>query len=229
MNKIILFILLSTSLFGTSYTLQQGWNLLGSNQSIEVSRLLSNPSVRNVVIYANGVYKSSASNEFSTIPKNSGFFVYTDNTTSITIEDTLIPSSQLQHLDGTLNLVTGTVWDILKVVDANLLVEMKTSTFNAGLTYTHAEATSYCQRLTIGTVSGWRLPTFGEMQALSDVYLNGNENDFLIRLSDSFYWTSSDGVDTSKAYNWLFGTPTSSFYQTIDKTDIRYGICVKSL
>ncbi len=223
MKKIILSTLMASSLFATTYTLVPGWNLLGTISEIPVSQILANPAVRNVVIYRNGGYESSASNEFTTIPEKNGFFVYTDSSTTVDISDSNPPSSTLQHLDGDLNPTEDATWAILKVVDANLLVEMKTSTYNAGLSYNHDQAISYCQNLTVGSVTGWRLPESGELLALGDIYRAGNENDFIIRSDDSYYWSN---------------TPTGSYYYEIrfDRSDVsssapfslNYVICVKT-
>ena len=225
MRKIIILALLLTSLSATTFTLNPGWNLLGHNQSIEVSTLLKNSEVRNVVIYDNGVYKSSASNEFTTIPANKGFFVYTDSSLDITVSTGGLPSSTLQRLDGNLNPTTDASWDILKIVDANLLLEMKTSTYNAGLTYTHTEAVNYCQNLTIGTVTGWRLPTIGELKALADIYGAGNADAFIIRSSGSYYWSGTD-YNSDRAYYSKF---EYAFEQHDRKTNNNYAICVKSI
>lgn len=216
---------MASSLFATTYTLVPGWNLLGTISEIPVSQILANPAVRNVVIYRNGGYESSAANDFTTIPEKNGFFVYTDSSTTVDISDANPPSSTLQHLDGDLNPTSEAGWAILKVVDANLLIEMKTSTYNAGLTYNHAQATTYCQDLTVGSVTGWRLPEVEELKALGDIYRVGNENDFIIRSGYTYYWTNNTFTNDTSYYRLrfdsdsLYGDYASSF---------NYAICVKT-
>jgi hypothetical protein len=225
MKKIILSTLISTTLFATTYTLIPGWNLLGTISEIPVSQILANPAVRNVVIYRNGGYESSASNGITTIPEKNGFFVYTDSSTTVEISDGNPPSSTLQHLDGDLNPTEDATWAILKVVDANLLVEMKTSTYNAGLTYNHDQAISYCQDLTVGSVTGWRLPEIGELEGLSNLYQTGNENDFIIRKNDptnTYYW-SSDKSDMDDILRMNDGRVYDSHYHGDS-----YVMCVKN-
>ena len=218
MKKIISSILVASSLFAVTYTLNPGWNLLGTTSEIQVSQILTNPAVRNVVIYENGTYKSSASNGLSKIPANNGFFVYTDSQTTVDIADGTPPSSTLQHLDGDLNPTTAATWAILKIVDANLLLEMKTSSYNAGLTYTQAEAESYCQALTIGTTTGWRFPTSGELNALSDIYMLGNESHFIIRSKSSYYWSSSS-AGYAISFQGSLTNVGSQFYAICVKTN----------
>ena len=224
MKKLIIPALLVTSLFSTTFTLNHGWNLLGTNQSVEVSELLTNTAVQNVVIYQNGTYKSSSANEFTTIPANGGFFVYTDSTTTVDLNIVTPPSSVLQHLDGDLNPTTAVTWDILKVVDAGLLVEMKTNTYNAGLTYTYTEAVDYCTNLTVESTSGWRLPTLGELNALTDLYRQGNENHFIIRSSMSTYWSSTVLVGDSRDHY----VQNFDGYGSVSRTN-EYTVCVKNI
>lgn len=227
MKKILLSALMTTSLFATTYTLNPGWNLLGTISEIPVSKILANPEVRNVVIYRNGGYESSASNDFTIIPEKNGFFVYTDSSTTVEIVDGTPPSSVLQHLDGDLNPTEEATWAILKVVDADLLIEMKTSTYNAGLTYTYSGALDYCQNLTVGSVTGWRVPLYGELRSLSDIYLQGNENDFIIRDGSSPYWVDVGSTSTTMAGFMSFDGSIDS-NGGVNSTP-RYTICVKDL
>jgi len=202
-KALITAILASTLLMSTEYTLQSGWNLLGTQYPIKVSTLLANPAVKNVVIYQDGEYKSTASNGFSTIPEHSGFFVYTESSTNVTINDSVAPTATLIKLDGNLQVVTDDTWEILQIKEANLLVEMKTNAFSAGMTYTQDEAEAYCRNLTVGIVSDWRLPTLGELQALTDIYLH-NASQFKIRSENSLYWSSTQLTTTSFGYAWAF-------------------------
>jgi len=225
MKKILLmFILMISSLYATTYTLIPGWNLLGTKYSIPASDILKNPEVRNIVIYQDGAYASSAANEFTTIPADSGFFVYTDSSISVEISDTVTPSITLQKLDGNFNETTEESWKILKIVDANLLIEMKNNTYNAGLFYTWSEAASYCQNLTIGSVSDWRLPTKVEMNALIDIYAT-YESDFIIRSSSTPYYTSHEYSVDLVHYTRFDGGAGA----TAKEGQIMYAICVKSL
>ena len=226
MKKILLSALFATSLFATTYTLYPGWNLLGTIGEIPVSAILANTAVRNIVIYRNGGYESSASNQFSKIPANSGFFVYTDSSTSVTIQDGAPPSSEIQKLDEDLNPTTDSTWPILKIVDANLLVEMKSSTYNAGLTYELAQAKDYCQNLVIGSVTNWRIPSLGELRALSDIYRAGNESSFIIKDARTYY-----GAYNNDGESYYDGQ--MSFDRHYDSTGTysrnAHIICVKSL
>lgn len=194
MKKLLVLLLFSNLGFTTNYTLESGWNLLGSSSTIPTSNFTANSNVRNIVIYQNGQYKSTANNEFSTIPANSGFWIYTDSQISVEVSDNnFIPTNDLKKLDSSLNEVANdaTSWDILEVVGADLYFEMKTNSFLASTTYTGSEANNYCNNLIIGALSNWRLPLAGELEALSSLYLEGsNSNYFLIKSDDSFYRSS---------------------------------------
>ena len=75
MKKIIVTILMLNSLLlSTTFTINPGWNLLGTSKSLPVSDILANTNIKNVVIYQNGEYKASNKNEITTIPEKSGFF-----------------------------------------------------------------------------------------------------------------------------------------------------------
>jgi len=237
-KSIIATMLTSTLLMSTEYTLQQGWNLLGTQYPIKVSTLLANPAVKNVVIYQDGEYKSTSSNGFSVIPEHSGFFVYTENSANVVISDSVTPTATLEKLDGYLNPVSDNSWEILRIKEAKLLVEMKTNSFSAGTTYTQDEAKAYCRNLTVGTVSDWRLPTLGELQALTDIYLH-NASQFKIRSENSLYWSSTPSTMTSYGYAWAFqnyltntvpeNVLISVFGNVVTNTKSLYALCIKDL
>ena len=74
LTSISVLMLMSSTAFAVDYSVQSGWNLLGATHDIPVSLILKNDKVKNVLIYKNGQYLSSSSNQFSIIPRNTGFF-----------------------------------------------------------------------------------------------------------------------------------------------------------
>ena len=113
---------------------------------------------------------------------------------SVTTGTTTI-SNNLQKLDGNLQITSDSNWPITKIIDANLLVERKTSLFTKSLGYTHDEAVAYCSNLVVGSTSDWRLPTSGELKALSAFNIPAYENYFEFDDANGYasYWSSTPG------------------------------------
>lgn len=195
MKKTLLTTLTATLLLGESFTLQSGWNLLGTNAEIQTSQILSNPTIKNVVIYTNGAYKATSKNEFSSIPAKSGFFVFAENATTLELE-TLDTSADLAKVDGDgVELpANASSWKILHIKDANLYVEMKND-YAVGQKYSRDEALSYCANLTVGNISGWRLSETNELTGIGSVY--NKSKDFFYRVASGNHHTNSgiSGID----------------------------------
>ena len=211
--------LITTGLMATSYTAPSGWSLFGTNSEVSVSKILENKEIRNIVIYRNGNYKYSANNDFTTIPANSGFWLFASNATTVTLEDSVVTKELLVNLkrfDSSLNEVkVGTSWDILELQDENLYMEMKTSTYSIALRYTQSEAVEYCNALQIGSLSEWRLPTRNEANRINNVS-SVNFEYFLLKESSS-YWTSTvDESDDDRYYtiNYFSDSSYSSSYSS---------------
>jgi hypothetical protein len=86
-----------------------------------------------------------------------------------------------------------------------------------------AEAATYCAGLTLGGLSGWRLPSLSELQSLVDnTVLSGpkiNQTVFPNTIGASYYWTSSldpswtsVGQAGSSAGAWVVSFATGSSY-----------------
>lgn len=219
-------------LLASTFTLNPGWNLLGTMVEIPVSQILTNTSIKNVVIYQNGLYKASNNNEFTVVPGKSGFFVFSDSSTTINLNADTIPvdtSVTLAKVDGNGNELANDAvfWDILHVKDANLYLEMKND-FTIGQLYLHngtaGDATEYCNNLLVGTISGWRLPTVTELTGLQSVS-NLNPNYFLVDKTLG-YWTSTN--DSVIYYFYGFFSGSSSPVRTGIDRNFRVA-CVKSV
>lgn len=171
MKKTLALTLLSTLLLAETFTIQPGWNLLGTQAEIPTSELLSNSNIKNVVIYTNGAYKATNKNEFSTVPAKSGFFVFSESATSLTLQ-TVDTTVNLKKVDGNGNELAddATPWKILHIKDAHLYVEMKNDFTIDQKFSSQEEAISYCTSFTVGNVSGWRLPTTMELTGIGSVY-----------------------------------------------------------
>jgi len=56
------------------------------------------------------------------------------------------------------------------------------------------EAETYCNNLTIGSISSWHLPTIAELTGVSSIY--SNYQDYFTTISNENYWS------TSTVYRW---------------------------
>lgn len=192
MKKTLALTLVSTLLFAETFTIQPGWNLLGTQAEIQTSEVLSNSSIKNVVIYTNGSYKATNKNEFSTIPAKSGFFVFSESSTSLALQ-TVDTSVSLKKVDANGNELAddAALWKILHIKDAKLYVEMKNDfTINQKFS-SQEEAIAYCTNLTVGSVSGWRLPTTTELTGIGSVY--NTSRDYFTQMNyNSMHWVVND-------------------------------------
>ena len=223
LTSISVLMLMSSTAFAVDYSVQSGWNLLGATHDIPVSLILKNDKVKNVLIYQNGQYLSSSSNQFSKIPRNTGFFVYaTSKTTIQTPWSNANPSAVIQ-LDANLKPTDSNNWAALQITAANLLVEMKTSDFSAGLRFTQAEAVDYCKNFHIGSSYGWRLPTSTEAAGIVGVYKSGNDELFILDHNIQ-YLTAATIYNSSAAVTYKLSEQLESA-----SVNSRLGaICVKS-
>lgn len=217
MKKIISATLTATILLGETFTLQPGWNLLGTIAEIPASQILANSNVKNVVIYKDGAYKATNKNEFTTIPPKSGFFVFTESPTIIELQ-TVDTSVELAKVDENGNEISpsSASWKILYIKFANLYVEMKND-YTVGQKYSNSEASEYCASLSIGNVSGWRLPTNSEFTGIGSLYQT--QKSFFSRVDSENGWHH-----TSNGYAAL-----SSGASTGITNNAMPVICVKSV
>jgi hypothetical protein len=111
----------------------------------------------------------------------------------------------------------------LQITAANLLVEMKTSDFSAGLRFTQAEAVEYCKNFHIGSSYGWRLPTSTEAAGIVGVYKSGNDELFILDHNIQ-YLTAATIYNSSAAVTYKLSEQLESA-----SVNSRLGaICVKS-
>ena len=228
MKKIKLFIFAalcfnSSILLATTFTLNTGWNLLGTIDAIPVTQILANTSVKNVVIYQNGIYKASNNNEFTTVPAKSGFFVYSDssNTFDLTTVNTTVALAKLDG-NGTELLSDAASWEILHIKDESLYVEMKND-FTAGQSFIFSTAITYCSNLVIGSISGWRSPSISELTGVLSIY-NLNP-DYFTKLISGNYWSST--IDATRTNGYIYSSlegVTGNDYPV----NSYHGICVKT-
>lgn len=233
--KLFFFIVLSVQssvLLATTFSLNPGWNLLGTTADIPVTTILTNINIKNVVIYQDGMYKASNNNEFTTVPSGSGFFVFSETSTTINLAVTVTEGTStvtLAKVDGNGAELPNdaTNWEILHVKDANLYVEMKND-FTSGQLFTNdgatGEAATYCNNLVVGIVTGWRLPTISELTGLSSMYSDGQYTNYFLVDAIYYHWSSTaggNGYHTSK-----FTSATADFNGTGVALRV---VCVKSL
>jgi len=188
-------LLVASTLLAQTYEVDKGWSLLGTEEPLATMDILNNKSIENIVIFSNGTYKYSANNDFSVIPAKNGFWVYANQST---ILDTT--PKEFRKLDGDTLLEVdedATSWDILEINDLNLRVEMKSSQEHGETLYTVEDGAAYCKNLTVGLISGWKLPTQVEFDSLTEIY---------VEKIDQFLLYDDDGehrymVDDTKALN----------------------------
>lgn len=218
MKKTVALTLLSTFLFAETFTIAPGWSLLGTQAEIPTSKILSNSSIKNVVIYTNGAYKATNKNEFSTIPAKSGFFVYSESSTTLTLQ-TVDTSVVLKKVDGNGNELADDAasWKILHIKNANLYVEMKNDFTIDQKFSSQEEAIAYCTNLTIGSISGWRLPTFTELTGIGSVY--NTSKDYFTKMNyNSYHWVN----DNTYTYASPAGNSAGG-----GSSGLSYTVCIK--
>jgi len=217
MKIILLAIILTSLLVAETFTIKPGWNLLGTIAKIPTAEVLANADIKNVVIYSNGSYKATNKNEFTTIPAKSGFFVFSESSTTLSLQ-TFDSSVEVVKIDENGNELSAdaTSWKILHIKVANLYIEMKDD-YTVGQKFSNTDAVTYCTDLTIGSISGWRLPTNAEFTGIGSIYQNTN-NYFVIIDADNSWHQTSNGYASlnSSAHS---GT-TSSAMPTICVKDV---------
>ncbi len=92
---------------------------------------------------------------------------------------------------------------------------------------TWAEAGAACQSLTLGGLSGWRLPTVQELKTLVDVRAQPLALDPLIfpNTLPADYWSSTIGFNTATA--WRVDARTSIQYPNFQNGMTAYARCVR--
>jgi hypothetical protein len=138
MKKILLAIMLTSILVAETFTIKPGWNLLGTIAEIPTAEVLANTNIKNIVIYSDGGYKATNKNEFTTIPAKSGFFVFSESNTTLSLQtvESVDTSVEVVKVDGNGNELSAdaTAWKILYIKDVNLYIEMKND-FTVGQSY----------------------------------------------------------------------------------------------
>jgi hypothetical protein len=230
MKKILLAIMLTSILVAETFTIKPGWNLLGTIVEIPTVEVLANANIKNVVIYSGGNYKATNKNEFTIIPAKSGFFVFSESSTTLSLQ-TVEPTNtsvEVVKVDGDGNELSAdaTSWKILYVKDANLYIEMKND-FTVGQSYaitsdSTGEAETYCNNLTIGSISDWHLPTIAELTGVSSIYSKYQK--YFTTISNSSYWSSSK----NGSYKMYANIRSGSTDYDIGNSHSRKVICVKN-
>ena len=99
------------------------------------------------------------------------------------------------------------------------------------------QAVAFCQNLSLGGYSGWRLPTTDELEAIYDPSVeipghwpNGQAATWHVKgnlmLSSGWQWTSSGGRPSGKAWYFSFGTGDRLAHQ-LGSGDFRRALCVR--
>lgn len=189
LNFFLAAVCLSSPVQATDYSLSAGWNLLGSRYEMPVSIVLADPNIVNVLIFQDGLYLSSAANQFTTIPKNAGFYVYAQSATTLVTPFANVPPSNLMKLDEFLQPSTSEFWQVLHLVDANLYIAMKTGLYEMGLIFGQGQAQVYCDNLSVAEQYDWRLPSDLELSGIRAVY-TGNDAMFLLSPLADYHLTS---------------------------------------
>ena len=96
-------------------------------------------------------------------------------------------------------------------------------------TYTWANATTYCQALSLGGMTGWRLPTLKELQSLVDIRMFKPSIDAAAfpATPANYFWSSSPYAYLP-SYAWVvdfsYGTTTTLTNSTTNTNQVR---CVR--
>jgi len=98
--------------------------------------------------------------------------------------------------------------------------------FTVGQSYairldTTGEAEEYCNNLTIGSISGWHLPTIAELTGVSSIY--SSYQNYFTTISNDTYWSSS----TDGNYKMYASIRTGSTGRDIGNSSSKKVICVK--
>lgn len=220
MKKILLTVMLTSILVAETFTIKPGWNLLGTIVEIPTAEILANENIKNVVIYSNGSYKATNKNEFKTIPAKSGFFVFSESSTTISLQTvkSVDTSVKVVKVDGNGNELSADAnyWKILYIKEANLYIEMKDD-YTVGQKFSNTGAVTYCSNLTIGNISEWRLPTNAEFTGIGSIYQKNK--DYFMRIDSDNSWHQ-----TSNGYAALNSSAHSGITTSAMPT-----ICVKNV
>ena len=227
MKFFLLVIMITLTLVAETFTIKPGWNLLGTISKIPTSQILANKNIKNVVVYSDGQYKATNKNEIDIVPEKSGFFVFSENNTTLTLQ-TVDTSIEVVKVDGDGNELPADAvsWKILYIKDANLYVEMKND-FTVGQSYVNHsssyEASSYCRRLIIGNISDWRLPSISELTGISSIYQK--YKDYFTVIDNNFYWSSSNSIINNRTIYASSNIITGSIINERDNP--KKVICIK--
>lgn len=97
------------------------------------------------------------------------------------------------------------------------------------ITRTWADANSYCSGLTLGGLTGWRLPELVELQSIMDLSVDTSNgapavNPLFTGTKADVYWTSTPDAD-STANAWILNFSTTED-DVADKATPHYTLCV---
>jgi len=134
MKKLILSAITALGLSATMINLNQGWNLIGSSNSVDLSKNLNNSNIKIVWRWHNGEWQAFSPNEnikkliekkgftyFTITAAYEGFWVYANNPTSIEIDNA--PTTDLPPFENQLPLIdTPTKFEISDVANKTFKV-----------------------------------------------------------------------------------------------------------
>jgi hypothetical protein len=96
-----------------------------------------------------------------------------------------------------------------------------------GVDVTWQQAADYCQKLTLGGYSGWRMPTIDELKGIYDPTLNiGGWHIKGGMQFYSLYWSNSAGISSGEAWSFNFydAHPISN---SLDTYGNHHALCVR--
>ena len=90
------------------------------------------------------------------------------------------------------------------VIDIGTGLQWQDDADAKNITKTWTEAIDYCENLTLGGFSDWRLPNINELKTIVDKSkYNHNIVTEVTNLSTVFYWSSTSVAGNSNAASWL--------------------------
>lgn len=122
---------------------------------------------------------------------------------------------------------TAESWAMVRDNVTGLIWEVKTE-INASEKYNWSDAVSYCENLSIGSFSDWRLPTIEEFVSIADYGKNNPaiNTEYFPNIQSGFYWSSEEVAGTFDAWYYNYANGTSApkgIYYSYYTTAVRCG------